>query len=347
LWRKFPSIKLVFINDNKIVINLDHFVLTYYINSNFEYLLAAVYHEVVQSPEKDIEIIAAVQTPLTLAPFAAIIDTLSEVSGLPPSRIHIKTRHRTFVHPKATTVVLNDNDFFWIAKETIKEISHLQFEYDTDPKLFGALFGRCSFPRLDLAYYLDTCYRDHSVITFHATPKHIEDCMWGIGTVFDKHAKWAKSWCNPDHSSRRENEMGSVNFPQNLRTWPDLWGKYYIDIVVETDYHNTWDWTEKTWKCLASGKPFIHMSGPDTLHEIRRLGFKTFDPWINESYNLEPHAWRRLDLIKKEIARLASLDQTTQQTLVGSLLEIADFNKMRAREMFTINNLDPSGSWHA
>jgi hypothetical protein len=74
---------LVFTNDNKIVINLDHFVLTHSINSNFEYLLAAVYHEVIQRPEKDIEIIAAVQTPLALAPFAAIIDTLFEVSGLP------------------------------------------------------------------------------------------------------------------------------------------------------------------------------------------------------------------------------------------------------------------------
>jgi hypothetical protein len=169
--------------------------------------------------------------------------------------------------------------------------------------------------------------------------------MWAI-PVFDKHIEWAKKWHNPDLSCLPENLLGTVNLPQAIGTWPDLWGKYFIEIVVEGDYHNTWDWTEKTWKCLASGKPFIHMSGPGSLDEIRRLGFKTFDPWINESYNQEPHFWRRLDLIKKEISRLASLDQSTRRATLRSILEIADFNRTQAKDMFSINNLDCSKSQH-
>jgi hypothetical protein len=322
------------VNQNKIFINLDHFVKQYFINPGFEYLLAAVYKSIKQDPNRDIEILAAIQTPLTLEPFVAIIDCLARVSGLPPSRIQVKTRNRSLAHPKATVVVLDDREFFCLTRETLREISSLEFKYHADPKLFGALFGRCSFPRLDLAYYLDTCYHDHSVITFHATQRHVEDCVSGIEIVFDKHLEWAKTWKNPEGVATPECERGAVNFPTNLRTWPELWGRYFIEIVVETDYHNTWDWTEKTWKCLTSGKPFIIMSGPGCLSEMRSMGFKTFEPWINEAYDLEYNAWHRLDLIKNEIARLASLDKLNQEATITALLQIADFNKNRAKEIY-------------
>jgi hypothetical protein len=322
-----------FVNQTKISINLDHFVKQYFINPGFEYLLAAVDKSIKQNPSLDIEIIATVQTPLTLEPFVAIIDCLSRVSGLPPSRILVKTRNRTLTHSKATVVVLADRDFFSYARKIVTEISTQEFKYNNDPKLFGALFGRCSFPRLDLAYYLDTCYHDHSVITFHATQSHVEHCVSGMESVFGKHIEWAKAWQNPEGVPARECERGAVNFPTNLRSWPELWGRYFIEIVVETDYHNTWDWTEKTWKCLISGKPFIHMAGPGSLSEMRSMGFKTFDPWIDETYDLESNAWRRLDLIKNEIARLALLDKSKQESIVAELLQIAEFNKNRAKEV--------------
>jgi hypothetical protein len=324
----------VTVNQNKICILLDHYVKQYFINSSFEYLLAAVYELIKQDPDRDIEILATIQTPLTLEPFVAIIDCLSRVSGLPPSRILIKTRNRALVHSKATVMVLDDQFFFSYARKIVKEISTLEFKYNVAPKLFGALFGRCSFPRIDLAYYLDTRYHNYSVITFHATQSHVEDCISGMEIVFDKHLEWAKTWQNPESVVAPECERGAIEFPKNLRTWPRLWGEYFIEIVVETDYHNTWDWTEKTWKCLASGKPFIIMSGPGALLEMRSIGFKTFDPWIDESYDLEPNAWRRLDLIKKEIDRLALLDELNQKHTITALLQIAEFNKSRAKEIY-------------
>ena len=322
-----------FVNQNKISINLDHFVKQYFINPGFEYLLAAVDKSIKQDPNLDIEIIATVQTPLTLEPFAAIIDCLSRVSGLPPSRILVKTRNRTLTHSKATVVVLEDREFFSISRMVAKEISTQEFKYNHDPKLFGALFGRCSFPRLDLAYYLDTFYHDQSVITFHASQRHVEGCVSGMEIAFGKHLEWAKAWQNPEGVIARQDERGGVDMYENLRTWPELWGRYFIDLVVETDYHNTWAWTEKTWKCLISGKPFIHMAGPGSLSEMRSMGFKTFDPWIRETYDLESNAWRRLDLIKKEIDRLALLDKSQQESTVAELLQIAAFNKSIAKEI--------------
>ena len=322
------------IKQNKIRINLDHFVKQYFINPSFEYLLAAVDKSIKQDPNLDIEIQATKQTPFNLEPFFAIIDCLSRVSGLPPSRILVKTKNRTLTHSKATIEVLDDWLFHSFFRDIAKEISTIEFKYNHDPKLFGALYGRCSFPRLDLAYYLDTCYHDHSVITFHATQSHVEHCVSGMESVFGKHLEWAKAWQNPEGAAARECERGAVNFPTNLRTWPELWGRYFIEIVVETDYHSTWDWNEKTWKCLISGKPFIHMAGPGSLAEMRSMGFKTFDPWIDETYDLESNAWRRLDLIKKEIARLALLDKSKQESTVAELLQIADFNKNRAKEVY-------------
>lgn len=43
--------------------------------------------------------------------------------------------------------------------------------------------------------------------------------------------------------------------------------------------------TEKTAKPLMAGRPFIMLSGKHTLKHLRSLGFRTFDPVIDESYD--------------------------------------------------------------
>lgn len=322
------------VHNGKISIQLDIFVKRYFFNSNFEYLLAAVHQLVQANPACDLEIVATVQTPLTLEPFAAIIDLLARVSQLPPSRITVKTKNRSFTKSMATINVPEDPEFFAFARDVITETEKLDFVYDANPKLFGALFGRCSFPRLDLARYLDTVYHDRSLITFHTTPAHVKDCTWGLETVFSQHIDWFKTWTNANSNLIRENDHGIINFPTNVREWPALWGKYYIEIVVETDYHTTWDWTEKTWKCLASGKPFIMMSGPGSLQEMRRLGFQTFHPWINECYDQELNAWKRLDLIKQEIARLADLERSELETTLAAVQEVSAHNKIKVNDIY-------------
>jgi hypothetical protein len=69
--------------------------------------------------------------------------------------------------------------------------------------------------------------------------------------------------------------------------------------------------SEKTFKPIAMKHPFIIVSRPKTLSYLRGMGYKTFSPFINESYDDIEDDYTRLYVIVTEIKRLAN--QTPEQ----------------------------------
>jgi hypothetical protein len=76
-----------------------------------------------------------------------------------------------------------------------------------------------------------------------------------------------------------------INYINGCKTYCDIWNKYHIEIVTETDeYQNQW-FTDKIAKCLCTGKPFLLLSGQHSLKNLKQMGFETFDQCIDESYD--------------------------------------------------------------
>lgn len=74
--------------------------------------------------------------------------------------------------------------------------------------------------------------------------------------------------------------------------------KCFLYLVTETlvdDY--TLFITEKTFKPLAMGVPFIVLGNINTLKTIKEMGYKTFDKWWDESYDGEIDINRRIERI--------------------------------------------------
>jgi hypothetical protein len=65
--------------------------------------------------------------------------------------------------------------------------------------------------------------------------------------------------------------------------------------------------SEKTFKAILNKHPFILVGVPKTLQLLKELGYKTFSPWINESYDDEYDDYKRLIMIAQEIKKLAEL----------------------------------------
>lgn len=84
--------------------------------------------------------------------------------------------------------------------------------------------------------------------------------------------------------------------------------------------------TEKAYKPIACLTPFIAFSTPYWLEDLRKLGFKTFSPYIDESYDLENNNLKRLNMIVDEIQRICQLDKNDYNTLVIRCKEIAQEN---------------------
>lgn len=89
----------------------------------------------------------------------------------------------------------------------------------------------------------------------------------------------------------------------------------YFNIVTEScwgpGYDNTHPQkihiTEKVWKCMTTFQPFVLISNKNNLKKIREWGFKTFHPYIDESYDeLDTYKERKV-LLEKEIERLCNM----------------------------------------
>ena len=316
---------------DSISINLDCVLHPYYLNSNFEFLLPVLYSLKQDLNDKTVYVIAEMQTPINIQPFYSVITTIAKTLDIPKTQIILYTKYRDFDHPDVTVKVVDNKKYYDFPRQVVAKTLGCNFEYEKNPVMFGGLYGRPSYPRVAIAKHLEIEYPTQSFVTFHGSKEHFYHNILELEEYFSEEIKWFENRKNFT-SVNADNHLGSVNFPTNIETWPEIWGKYLIEISIETNYTDKWEQTEKTWKCLASGKPFLLFAGAGSLEVIRALGFKTFAPFINENYDNESNTWKRLDMIKFEIDRLASLEQAEKKCVLDNIQLIAARNKEIAKQ---------------
>ena len=102
----------------------------------------------------------------------------------------------------------------------------------------------------------------------------------------------------------------------------------YYSVVTETNFFWWSDYiTEKTWKCIGNYHPFIIFGRPNSLSEIRDLGFKTFHPYIDESYVKVDSNSKRYKMIIDEILRLNSMSVSELTEWYSNMDDILVHNK--------------------
>jgi len=107
-----------------------------------------------------------------------------------------------------------------------------------------------------------------------------------------------------------------------------LYDNTYFSIVTETCFsNNEGGITEKTYKTFYYRHPFVMVSSPGTLAVLHKLGFKTFDGLIDESYDNIKDDDKRMDAIKKEIHKLCNMSNEELNDWHHSLSDIYDHNQ--------------------
>ena len=99
-------------------------------------------------------------------------------------------------------------------------------------------------------------------------------------------------------STNEKTNFGATN---NMKDW---YYETYINLVTETFFGRNVFLSEKIFKPLSNLQPFIVLGDYGTLAELKRLGFKTFEPFIDESYDLEIDPKERIKKIEIEIEKL-------------------------------------------
>ena len=93
-------------------------------------------------------------------------------------------------------------------------------------------------------------------------------------------------------------------------------------VVTETVYFdNSLHLTEKIFKPIVSKRPFILVGAPGNLAYLKRYGFKTFDQWIDESYDQESNPTLRTNMIAEQLYKLKHKSVAEQHEQMQEVLE--------------------------
>jgi len=268
--------------------------------------------------------------PFRMVAFDRVLEHVATTLSLTKDRLILDTydHHPLFETPWATVVTRPSTSLTTV----LREIDVGRCIRDSNARLFGGFFGRFTPHRFLMAYFLETELQQHSVVAFQPTLQWAEYEFESVKKWFVKELDWLRSR-QETNATVEGGYNGRVDGFNCLPDYHNIFPLYHIELVIETNVYECGWWTEKTAKCLVAGKPFILLGTSGQLTELKRMGFKTFDPWIDESYDNEPNADKRFDMIKSELRRIASLSNIDQQKMLLEINTVADHNRINYKKL--------------
>lgn len=84
--------------------------------------------------------------------------------------------------------------------------------------------------------------------------------------------------------------------------------------------------TEKTFKAIAMGMPFVLVAPAGSLSYLREYGFQTFGHIWDESYDLETDDFVRLEKVSQLLADISAMSEAQRVEIYRECLQVAQHN---------------------
>jgi hypothetical protein len=190
--------------------------------------------------------------------------------------------------------------------------------YDTKPKYFDALLGSPKPHR----EFVSNAVKEHNlqdkfIITYGGqwsdTEFYAKDYfIYENGTEIIDNSPGTMGWARYHKQQCHLSQIIPV----------DVFNNTAYSIVAETDFDNTLSfYSEKTAKPMIYKRLFVAFSGYKFLYNLKKLGFKTFDNVIDESYDLIVDETQRLNAAFDQVKYLCSVPQETIFPKIKDTLE--------------------------
>ena len=155
-----------------------------------------------------------------------------------------------------------------------------------------------------------------------------------------------KECLNKDIVNFFKNYDSTKNYSYDTDNWDKIysWGNFvnepahnstFINVVTETMWNNeSIFFTEKIYKPIYMCQPFILFGNPNSLKKLKEIGFKTFDKWWDESYDLEMNLELRLKKIITLMEEIAKWDFSKCFQITNEMEEtlIHNYNRLMSNE---------------
>ena len=127
-----------------------------------------------------------------------------------------------------------------------------------------------------------------------------------------------------DTQNLKDTEGFDTSFSSDWKHYQET----YLSIVSETLYDGKlYFFSEKICKPLINLHPFILMSTPHSLQKLRKFGFKTFDGFIDESYDEEENNLKRMQMIFDELDKFRNKSDKELKDWWKEILPILEHNQ--------------------
>jgi hypothetical protein len=133
------------------------------------------------------------------------------------------------------------------------------------------------------------------------------------------------------------NLASSINLNDHERT--------FVDVVTETIVDpNSLFISEKLWKPIIVGKPFMVLGSNNMLTELKRLGFKTFGRWFDETYDYTDTLEKKIKIIIKNLDAYKNKSVEDLQFIRNEMKSICQYNQEHFKNLTRQKHYD--GEYH-
>jgi len=268
------------------------------------------------SPNKKIRIRAGDGENINFSAFADFMEIVCESFNIPKESIIFETHDKSderFSHRKLTLGI------FCSTKRTITDFD----KNLNNPKFIGLSLGRFNTTRLRLAFEIDKEFSNDSYINFQTNVNFIDNYFRHFSELYKEELSWLTSK-KFDTDLTSTHPIGMISWHDALPNYGNIWNRYQIEIISETDSLSNFWFTEKTARCLCTGKPFGLIAGQNSLSQLRDMGFKTFSDVMDESYDACTNPYDRIKHLIYSLKMLYNDENRVQK--LQKMYEIASEN---------------------
>lgn len=185
----------------------------------------------------------------------------------------------------------------------------------------------CGCPRIDKLYMLSSLF-DNGLLG--------KKTLWSCGSIDKKLLNQLKQNISLPESPK------ILDYDKSIKGKRECWSEIKLDffqsskfsLVQETEMTNRSNrYTEKTYKCFWVKHPFIIAGNYQVLKLLKNDGFKTFHPYIDESYDNIEDRDERIKEIIKQIKILNKKNKNQWKLFLRNINSILNYNYQHAKNM--------------
>jgi len=290
-----------------------------------------------------------------------IIDKFVENTGYNHKRITIVNGNMIDLPYKYKIV---KNPKHWYEVVTINQwLDNNNLIVDYKPrKYFGCFVGRSNWQRIWISAYLWSTQQNKTIQTFHSgfhcnyvipksdgitdrlglddldyydcdywpeIIKFLQNAPINIDELDLKKIKSQKKFINTNN-----NDCYPIQHPSNLNILQH-YNNFFVDIVCESSISGeVFFLTEKTFRPIIARRPFILLGNRESMRNLRKLGFKTFDQWWDEDYD-DYDEKQRIKMVTRLIDEISGWTLSKLHDVLIEMQTTLDHNHDTFRQLTT------------